>query len=70
MIPFFGVVSSLGDEDQKLIEDFRKKLTKYKGREVEYFKYTIGENQYQTNQVIKRLGKIYSILPDILEEEK
>ena len=70
MIPFFGVVSSLGDEDQKLIDDFRKKLTKYKGREVEYFKYTIGENQYQTNQVIKRLGKIYSILPDILEEEK
>lgn len=70
MIRFFGVVSSLGDEDKKLIDDFRKKLTKYEGKEVEYFKYTIGENQYQTNQVIKRLGKIYSILPDSFEEEK
>ena len=60
----FGAKYGSSGDDEKLLSDFIKKLTKYKGREVEYFKYQIGENAYQARQVIKKLGKIYSILPD------
>jgi len=60
----------ISDEDEKLFNDFKKKVNKYEGRDVEFFKYMIGENQYQAYQVIKKLGKIYSILPDGPETKK
>lgn len=65
----FGI-QLISDEDEKLFNDFKKKINKYEGRDVEFFKYMIGENQYQAYQVIKKLGKIYSILPDGPETKK
>jgi len=64
IMKFFGASDGSSGDDEKLLGEFIKKLTKYEGREAEYFKYQIGENAYQARQVIKKLGKIYSILPD------
>jgi len=64
LLSMFGNVQMMSDEDEKLIKDFIKKLSKYTNREVEFFKYMIEENQYKSRQAIKKLGGIYSILPD------
>jgi len=64
LLSMFGNVQMDPDEDEKLIKDFIKKLSKYTNREVEFFKYMIEENQYKSRQAIKKLGGIYSILPD------
>lgn len=60
----------LDDEDEKLFNKFQNKIRAYEGREVEYFQNTIREQQYQARQAIKKLGKVYSILPDGPETEK
>jgi len=64
LLSMFGNVQMDPDEDEKLIKDFIKKLSKYTNREVEFFEYMIEENQNKSRQAIKKLGSIYSILPD------
>jgi len=67
---FGGGSVSLDDEDEELFNKFQNKIRAYDGREVEYFKYMFKENQYQARQAIKKLGKVYSILPDNGKNEK
>lgn len=70
LLSLFGNVQMMSDEDEKLFKDFKKKVLKYKNREVEFFKYMFEENQNKSRQAIKKLGKIYSILPDGPEMKK
>jgi len=67
---FGGGSLSLEDEDEELFNKFQNKIRAYDGRETEYFRYMFKENQYQARQAIKKLGKVYSILPDGTETEK
>lgn len=67
---FFASLSIFNDDDNKLYNNFRKKVIAYENREIEYFKDMFKENQNQSYQAIKKLGKIYSILPDGPETEK
>ena len=65
-----GTDIELDEEDEKLFNKFQNKIRAYENREVEYFKNAIREQQYQARQAIKKLGKVYSILPDGPETEK
>ena len=69
-IQLFASFSIFDDDDDKLYNNFRKKVIAYENREIEYFKDKFKENQNQSYQAIKKLGKIYSILPDGPETEK
>jgi hypothetical protein len=64
----FGGGKEPSEDKKKLLNKYRNHLKKYENREMDFFKDECERFNYVTTKLIKRISKVYSLIPDEKEQ--